>query len=163
MAEAAAEFEAFAVARMPALYRSAWLLCGNRHQAEDLVQETLVKVFERMSRRIGRVDNPAAYAQTTLVRTYLNTRRRRSSGEQPYADLPETVASDEVTRTELRMLLEELLADLSPRDRAVVVLRYLEDLPVEQVADRLDLSPGAVRNRSMRALARMRTREGLHE
>ena len=79
------EFEEFARARAPQLLRSAWLLCGDRHLAEDLVQETLAKVYVRLAR----LDNPAAYAQTTLVRTYLSLRRRRSSTEQPYADLPD--------------------------------------------------------------------------
>ena len=75
------EFEEFAYARTPHLLRSAWLLCGDVHQAEDLVQETLAKVYVRWHRRLGgRIDNPAAYAQTTLVRTFLSARRRRSSG-----------------------------------------------------------------------------------
>ena len=78
------EFEEFAYARTPHLLRSAWLLCGDVHQAEDLVQETLAKVYVRWHRRLGgRIDNPAAYAQTTLVRTFLKTQQQRTTEEQP--------------------------------------------------------------------------------
>ena len=150
-------FEEFAAARTPSLYRSAYLLCGDRHTAEDLVQETLAKVYVRWHRRLGgRIDNPAAYAQTALVRTFVSSRRRRSSTEQAYADLPEVPLADPTVGADDRLTLAAALADLSPVDRAVVVLRYLDDLDVETVADRLGLSPGAVRNRSMRALARLR-------
>lgn len=155
-------FEDFARARTPHLYRSAWLLCGHRAEAEDLVQETLAKVYVRMHRRLGpRLDNPAAYAQTTLTRTFISARRRRSSTERPYGDLPDDLsgdrAPDHAEAVDLRVSLTEALAGLAPLDRAVLVLRYLDDLPVDEVAAILDLSPGAVRNRSMRALARMRT------
>lgn len=151
------EFEEFARARTPQLHRSAWLLCGDRHQAEDLVQETLAKVYVRWHRRLGaRIDNPAAYAQTTLVRTFLSARRRRSSGELPYGDVPEQVRADHAAASDLRLSLQQALAGLSPLDRAVLVLRYLEDLGVAEVAERLQVSPGAVRNRSLRALDRIR-------
>ena len=151
------EFEEFARARTPHLHRSAWLLCGDRHLAEDLVQETLAKVYVRWHRRIGaRIENPAAYAQTALVRTFLSARRRRSSGELPYADVPEGAGADPTTGHDLRLSLVQALDGLSPLDRAVLVLRYLEDLSVADVADRLGVSPGAVRNRSMRALERVR-------
>ncbi|WGX95412.1 SigE family RNA polymerase sigma factor [Nocardioides sp. L-11A] len=152
-------FEELARARAAELYRSAWLLCGHRAEAEDLVQETLAKVYVRMSRRLGPpLDNPAAYAQTVLTRTFISSRRRRSSTETPYADLPgpDAGGADHAETTDLRVALVEALADLGPVDRAVVVLRHLEDRSVEEVADVLGLSPGAVRNRCMRALARMR-------
>ncbi len=158
-AERTAAFEEFARARTPHLHRSAWLLCGNRADAEDLVQETLAKVYVRMHRRLVPVlDNPAAYAQTTLTRTFISGRRRRSSGERPYADLPDSSVGDHASAADLRVSLAEALATLTPLDRAVLVLRYLDDLSVDEVAGLLDLSPGAVRNRSMRALARMRER-----
>ena len=149
------EFEEFAVARTPQLYRSAWLLCGDRYGAEDLVQETLAKVYVKWGRRI---DNPAAYAQTALVRTFLSQRRRKSSREMPYADLPDLTTGDPTEASDLRLTLQEVLDGLAPLDRAVLVLRYSEDLGVHEVADRLGLSPGAVKNRSMRALARARDR-----
>lgn len=149
------EFEEFALARTPQLFRSAYLLCGDRHRAEDLVQETLAKVYLKWGRRI---DNPAAYAQTTLVRTYISQQRRRSNQEIPYDDLPERAVADPAELTDLRLTLRDVLDGLSPMDRAVLVLRYSEDLGVAEVADRLGLTPGAVKNRSMRALARARER-----
>ena len=151
------EFEEFAHARAPHLLRAAWVLCGDRHQAEDLVQETLAKVYVRWHRRLGgRIENPAAYAQTVLVRTFLSARRRRSSGELPYADVPDATAPDRSVDTELQLDVAEALAGLAPSDRAVLVLRYLEDRSVIETAAVLRLSQGAVRNRSMRALDRLR-------
>lgn len=159
MIEPVPTFEEFAHARTPQLFRTAWLLSGSREEAEDLVQETLAKVYVRMHRRLApRLENPAAYAHTTLTRTFVSARRRRSSTETPYADLPDSVAGDHAELAAVRLELREALAALAPVDRAVLVLRYLEDLPVAEVARLLDLSPGAVRNRSMRALARMRER-----
>ena len=153
------EFEEFARARAAQLYRSAWLLCGDAHAAEDLVQETLAKVYARWRGPLrGRIDNPAAYAQTTLTRTFISGRRRRSSGEVPYADLPDTPLADASDAADLRLDLRELLGGLSATDRAVLVLRYVEDLGVDEVAHLLGLTPGAVKNRSMRALARARDR-----
>lgn len=152
------EFEEFARARAAQLYRSAYLLCGNAHQAEDLVQETLAKVYAKWRRPLGRrLENPAAYAQTTLTRTFISGRRRRSSGELPYADLPDAPTAEDGD-ADLRLDLQDLLGGLAEVDRAVLVLRFLEDLSVEEVAHRLGLTPGAVKNRSMRALARARDR-----
>ncbi|MBM7506969.1 SigE family RNA polymerase sigma factor [Nocardioides sp. 31GB23] len=154
------EFEELARARAPQLYRSAWLLCGSHHEAEDLVQETLAKVFSRWSSPFGRrIDNPAAYAQTTLTRTFISARRRRSSGEVPRSDLPDsadTATSEAAALSETRLAILEALAGLRPADRAVLVLRYLEDLSVEETAQRMGTSSGAVRTRSARALERVR-------
>jgi RNA polymerase sigma-70 factor (sigma-E family) len=147
------DFEAFALARSGDLYRQAWALCGDRHLAEDLVQETLAKVFVKWRR----VDTPYAYTQRALLRTYLSRRRRRSSSEQPWAEVPETAdVRDSVADSDARMSLREALRELPRLDRAVLVLRYLEDLSVAETAERLGLSPGAVKNRSLRALTRMR-------
>lgn len=147
------DFEEFARARTAALYRQAWLMCGDRHLAEDLVQETLAKVFVKWKR----IDTPYAYAQQTLLRTYLSRRRLRSSGEQPWAEMPEGVSvSDPMTDVDLGMSLRAALGELSRLDRAVLVLRFLEDLSVAETAERLGVSEGAVKNRSLRALARVR-------
>ncbi|WP_340540163.1 SigE family RNA polymerase sigma factor [Nocardioides sp. GXZ039] len=151
-----AEFEEFARARTPGLYRSAWLLCGDHHLAEDLVQETLAKVYARWGSRWGRrLDNPAAYAQTTLTRTFLSARRRRSSTERPTDVLPEPPVADGFDREDRAVLLAAL-ADLEPADRTVLVLRYLEDLSVAETAEQMGTSAGAVRTRSSRAAARLR-------
>lgn len=149
------EFAEFATARAGALYRSAWLLCGNGYDAEDLVQETLAKLYVAWGRRWGAVGNPAAYAQRTLVRTFISGRRKRSSRELPTDSLPE--AADDNEDVALRVTLAAALAELKPLDRAVLVLRYFDDQPVERVAELLNLSSGAVRNRAMRALTTIRT------
>ncbi len=147
------DFEEFARARSGALYRQAWALCGDRHRAEDLVQETLAKIFVKWRR----IDAPYAYAQRTLMRTYLSGRRRRSSTEQPWAEVPENADTwDPTSLSDLRVSLQDALAELTPIDRAVLVLRHLEDLSVAQTAERLGLSPGAVKNRNLRALTRVR-------
>jgi RNA polymerase sigma-70 factor (sigma-E family) len=152
------EFTEFATVSAPRLYRSALLLCGDRHLAEDLVQETLARVYVRMHRTLGRIESPPAYAQTALVRIFISSRRRRSSGEIAVDAVPEmrTTAPDD----DLRVTLGAALASLAPLDRAVIVLRYLDDRTVAEVATVLALSEGAVRNRSMRALERLRERLG---
>lgn len=155
MAQRHEEFEEFAVARTPHLYRAAWLMCGDAHRAEDLVQETLAKVFVRWHRRLGApIEHPVAYAHTTLARTYVSAQRRRSSHERPIEHLPETVGPHEDATTGLA--LRAALDELAPMDRAVLVLRYLNDVSVAETADALGLSPGAVRNRTIRALDRLR-------
>ena len=151
------EFAEFARGRMQHLYRAAWLLCGDPHRAEDLTQETLAKVYAKWSPRL---DNPAAYARTTLVRTWISHQRRRTHHEQPLAELPESPAAS--TDADLRIVLRAALLRLEPRDRAVVVLRYLDDVPVDDVALMLGLSPTAVRSRAKRALDKVRTTLGPH-
>lgn len=150
-----AAFEEFARAAMPRLYRSARFLATDPHTAEDLVQETLAKVYVRWMRRIGSpIEQPQAYAHTTMVRTYLSSRRKRSSTERPAAVLPDAGTLD--GDHDLRLALAAVLATLTPLDRAVLVLRFLDDLSVTETAERLGLSEGAVRNRSMRALGKVR-------
>jgi RNA polymerase sigma-70 factor (sigma-E family) len=151
------DFVEFATARTPALLRTGWLLCGNWHQAQDLVQETLARMFSTW-RRGGpdRLANPAAYAQVVLVRTYLSARRLRRFHEQP----AELTGDDLPAHTEdatVRVAIAQALAQLAPRDRAVLVLRYLHDRSVDQVAADLGQSPSAVRTQSRRALHRLRT------
>lgn len=148
------EFLEFATARSGQLFRTAWLLCGDWHLAEDLVQTTLGKLY-RSWRRVKAADNPDAYARTVLTRSYLSWRRRRSSGEQPYSALPDS--ADHHVDPALRLTLLTALGELSRKDRTVLVLRFWEDLSVEQTARQMGCSQGAVRNRSQRALARLRT------
>ncbi|KOV90737.1 RNA polymerase sigma24 factor [Streptomyces sp. NRRL WC-3723] len=143
----------FAAVRSGPLFRTACLLTGDWHLAEDLVQETLAKMY-RSWRRISRAESPVAYADTVLVRSFLSQRRRRSSTERPSDRLPDAAAP--ARDAELRMALLDGLARMSAKDRAVLVLRYWEDRSVEETAQVLQLSPGAVRARSMRALERLR-------
>ncbi|MGI5250582.1 SigE family RNA polymerase sigma factor [Actinacidiphila glaucinigra] len=149
------EFMTFAAARFAPLFRSACVLTtGEVHLAEDLVQDTLGRTYADW-RKIAQVDDPAAHIHTILVRTYLSFRRRRSNSEQPTDTLPDSGAVTEHDAT-LRVALLDALGRLSARDRAVLLLRYWEDRSVEQTAEILQIRPGAVRNQSMRALARIR-------
>lgn len=154
------EYAEFAATRAGHLYRSACLLTGgDTHLAEDLVQETLSRMYT-VWRRPGRlfggraVENPAGYAQGVLYRQFVDHHRRRSAAERPVAEFPD-LPGPEGDRT-LRMTLLRALAELPLRDRAVLVLRYWEDVSVEQTAEILRCGPGAVRTRSSRALARLR-------
>ncbi|GAA5003047.1 SigE family RNA polymerase sigma factor [Kitasatospora paranensis] len=155
------EFLDFAATRSGHLYRSACLLTGgDTHLAEDLVQETLGRMYAVWRTGGGwrpgtrRIDNPAAYAQGVLYRTFLSHVRRRSSTERPTGEIPDLAGPD--GDSTLRLTLLEALARMSPRDRAVLVLRYWEDVSVEETAELLRSSPGAVRTQSSRALARLR-------
>jgi RNA polymerase sigma factor (sigma-70 family) len=98
---------------------------------------------------------PARVRQKTLLRAFLDHRRRRSAEEVAVAELPETSAAGD--QPDLRLTLFEALGHLPPRERAIVVLRYWEDLSVRAVADLLDLSEGNVKIQSMRSLDRLRT------
>lgn len=159
-------FREFAAGRSGHLYRSACLLAsGDTHLAEDLVQETLGRMYLRWG-RISRIDNPAAYAQTVLVRAFLTHQRRRSAGERPVGVIPEprAAASAAGHRPEadpaLRLTLLEALGRLAAKDRAVLVLRYWEDRSVEETADAMNTSSAAVRTRCSRALGRLRAQLG---
>ncbi|MFG3530089.1 SigE family RNA polymerase sigma factor [Streptomyces sp. NPDC047917] len=153
-------FREFAAARMGHLFRSACLLTsGDTHLAEDLVQETLGRMYVVWGRP-SKLGNPAAYAQTVLVRAFLAHQRRRSAGERPSDEIPEVPQAAAQGDTPLRLTLLDALRTLPAKDRAVVVLRYWEDRSVTETADVLDLSSAAVRTRSTRALARLRAQLG---
>jgi RNA polymerase sigma-70 factor (sigma-E family) len=149
------DFETFAAARGGALYRTAWLLTGDRQLAEDLVQETLARVYVRWH-KVARMDNPAAYARRVLVNAHISHRRLRRNREVPVAEVQQPERPVEAPDRELRLTLLDGLARLDTVDRTVLVLRYWEDLDVQTTAGLLDLSPANVRTRSLRALGRLR-------
>jgi RNA polymerase sigma-70 factor (sigma-E family) len=151
------EFTDFAATEMVRLRRTAYLLCGDWHAAEDLTQIALTKTLLAW-RRISRQENAHAYAHRTLVNAYLGQRRSRRSSEVPMGQLPEAVAQK--STAELRVVLLAALAMLPPHARAVVVLRYWEDLSIEQVADILRCSAGNVKSQSARALQKLRDQLG---
>ena len=147
------EFTEFATSASPRLRRTAFLLCGDWHTAEDLAQTTLAKMFVAW-RRISQPDAVHAYATRTLVNTYLASRRRKRAMELLLSRIPDPAV--EPHAPELRLLVLDALATLPPKARAVVVLRYWEDLSVEQVADLLGCSPGNVKSQSARSLDKLR-------
>ncbi len=147
------QFTEFATLAAPRLRRTAFLLCGDWHTAEDLAQTALAKVFVSW-RRISRKDAAQAYATRTLVNSYLADRRRKRATEVLLHRLPDRAAPPPAP--ELRLVVLDALAALPPRSRAVVVLRYWEDLSVEQVADLLGCSSGNVKSQSARGLDKLR-------
>ncbi len=147
------EFIQFAEAVAPRLRRTAFLLCGDWHTAEDLAQTTLAKVFASW-RRISNRDAVNAYAMRTLLNTYLSESRRKRPGELLTGRLPERPV--EQPSPELRMAVLEALATLPPKARAVVVLRYWADQSIDQTAALLGCTPGNVKSQSARALEKLR-------
>lgn len=149
----AEDYRDFAAARLPALQRSAFMLCGDAHLAEDLVQETLTRIYVVWGKRV--IHDPVAYSHVTLTRVFLSMVRRRSAGERPVAEFPDEGRLDpDVSEA---MALRAALDRLRPLDRAIVVLRYLEDRPADEVAAIVRKSPGNVRVRASRALSSMRS------
>ena len=147
------DFTEFATAASPRLRRTAFLLCGDWHTAEDLAQTTLAKMFVSW-RRVSQLDAVHAYATRTLVNSYLASQRRKRAAELLLSRPPERTAPPQ--EPELRLVVLDALATLPAKARAVVVLRYWEDLSIEQVADLLGCSPGNVKSQSARSLDKLR-------
>lgn len=147
------EYVEFATAAAPRLRRTAFLLCGDWHMAEDLAQTTLTKMYVSW-RRISRKEAAFAYASRTLVNTFLADRRSKRAGEVITDAVPEQVRYP--ASPEDRIVVLAALAVLAPRARAVVVLRYWADLSIEQVADVMGCTTGTVKSQTSRALDKLR-------
>ncbi len=152
------EFTEFAHATWASLYRTAYLLLGDPAEAEDLVQTTLAKTYAAWP-KVRDVDAAPGFARTVLVNTASSWFRRRSwRNERPTAELPDLVdARHHDHDPSDRPALMDALAGLPPRQRAVVVLRYYEDLSVAQAAAALGVTEGTVKSQTSDALARLRT------
>ncbi|OMI84728.1 RNA polymerase subunit sigma-24 [Streptomyces sp. M1013] len=147
------EFREYAEARQAQLRRPAYLLCGDWFQAQDLTQTALMKLCAAWG-RVRRHGNVDAYARTILTRTFIDQQRAGSWREEPVSEPPEQSAGVP-DGPELRMVMREALMELSPRYRAVLVLRFWEDWTVEQTAEALRVTPGTVKSQSARGLARL--------
>jgi RNA polymerase sigma-70 factor (sigma-E family) len=148
-------FAEFARARTPALIRTAYLLTGDQHAAEDLVQSALTKTYAHWRRIVH--DDPEGYVRTAMYREQVSWWRRRSRQRQvaPTWATPERQA-DPADQAGLRLAMRQALLDLPQAQRAVVVLRYYEDMSETQVAAILGCSVGTVRSRANRAVHRLR-------
>lgn len=145
------EFDDFVAGRSPALLRTSYLLTRDTQAAEDLLQTVLVKAW----RVWGRLDEgPEAYVRKALVNTYVSWWRRRWHGEVPTDQMPERAAT--TMDLELRDAVLGALGRLPRRQRAVVVLRYYEDLSEAETARLLDVSVGTVKSQCSKALAHLR-------
>ena len=146
-------FEEFVHARRPALLRTAYLLTGQHADAEDLVQSSLIKAVPHW-RKIS--DNPEPYVRRILARESVSRWRRRRWREITSDDLPENAHHDPDTAA--KEDLRRALASLAPRQRAVIVLRYFEDLSEAETADALSIAVGTVKSQTRDALRVLRAR-----
>jgi RNA polymerase sigma-70 factor (sigma-E family) len=152
-----ATFDDFVAARSRALLRTAYLLTHDHALAEDLLQTSLAKAWFAWKRIDG---NPEPYVRRILVNTYASWWRRKWNGEHPTEDLPERVAEEPGAEpTDLWRAMERL----PRRQRAVVVLRYFEDLTEVQTAELLGCSVGTVKSQCSKALAKLRIDPALAE
>ena len=155
MSDRDAAFEAYFAARSGAMRGTAYLLCGDWHRAEDLVQQTFTKIYLAW-RRIQRHEAMDSYTRQTLVRTFLSERRRGWFRHESVASEATDRAAPSADFADERLVLLEALVKVPPRQRAVLVLRYWEDQSVEQTAALLDCSTGNVKSQAARGLATLR-------
>jgi RNA polymerase sigma-70 factor (sigma-E family) len=140
----------------PALVRYATALCGDATEAEELVQSALVRVALRWP-FVRDKDNPDGYVRRAIVNGYLTTWRRVRSRETRVAEMPDVeVTADASAGVDDVMTVRRALAVLPPRQRAVLVLRYLEDRSEQETADLLGCSVGTVKSQASKALAKLR-------
>ncbi|MEP9364333.1 SigE family RNA polymerase sigma factor [Nocardioides sp. CN2-186] len=145
------EFTRWAQAAQPQLLRGAVLLTGDRQRAEDLVQEALTKVAMRWSRLRG--TSPDAYARTVIHHDHVSSWRKRRHEVLTAIEVDGAQARPEPER---RILVLEALRTLTPRQRAVIVLRYFDDLTERETADVLGVSVGTVKSQTHLSLRRLR-------
>lgn len=151
------EFDAFMTASWASLYRTAVLMTGDRHLAEDLLQNTMGKVYKAWP-RVSRVDHPRSYARTVLAHEVASWWRKKSSSELPTEDWPDTGLPGHDDSVVAKVLVWRTLQELPPRQRAVVVLRYYEDLTEAEIAAALAISAGAVKSHAHQALRSLERR-----
>lgn len=155
-------FEEYVTARWAALYRTAYLLTGDPTAAEDLLQTTLIKVLAQWS-RVQRADAPDAYVRKMLLNEMLGERRKSGRRAQKAHLVPvPTPSFDPAADTSIRMDLWAQVRVLPPRQRAVLVLRYYEDLSEAEIAGVLGVSTGTVKSQASLALRTLRARHAQH-
>lgn len=152
------ELDELVAARGQSLLRFAYLLCGDAHLAEDLVQTVLARAYAKRP-RVEAADRLEPYVKRMIVNEHLSWRRRRSSGEVAVAAVTDGARPDGAQSVVDRDEVWRLLATLPPRQRAVLVLRYYEDLPDAAIAEALGCAESAVRAYASRALAALRMEE----
>lgn len=141
--------------RSAALLRTAYLLTGDRHLAEDLLQSALAKTFQRW----GTLRDEAAgeaYVRKVMVSIYTRWWQRKWNGERPTAELPDVELLDPYGAADEREYVRTLLDSLPRRQRAVIVLRFYEDMSERDIAEVLEISPGTVKSTASAAMTRLR-------
>ena len=152
-------FGEFVREALPGLLRYGHLLTGNPHDAADLVQTVLEKVGSRWSAVVRRSGDPVAYTRRAMANSHVS-RWRRTRREEPIADIPDVRSVVDRDPFENEPLWQ-LLRELPPRQRAVVVLRYYEDLSEPEIAAVLGVSRGTVKSQASKAMATMRGKLGV--
>jgi RNA polymerase sigma-70 factor (sigma-E family) len=150
-----AGYDDFVASRGPALLRTAYLICGDRHQAEDLFQNAMARLLVHWTRVSG--GDPEAYARRILVNSTINWRQRLRAREVSVAAVPDRAGADFTTALAERDEMWHALARLPRRQRAVLVLRYYEDLTEAQTAAMLGCSVGTIKSQHAKALALLRS------
>jgi RNA polymerase sigma-70 factor (sigma-E family) len=151
-----ASFREFVSARIGRLSRVAFLLTGEHHAAEDLVQRTLIKVA-RHWRRVVQRGHPDAYIRRAMYHEHVSSWRTRRGREVLAAEPPERQSGRDLSAdTVRRVVLRDALAKLAPGQRAVIVLRYFEDLSEADTAEALGCTVGSVKSQAHHAIARLR-------
>ncbi|GIF42125.1 hypothetical protein Axi01nite_64360 [Actinoplanes xinjiangensis] len=149
-------FEEYAYARGPSLVRLARLLTGDRHRAEDLVQDVLARAYARWN-RIARAEQPDLYVRRMLLNAHHSWWRRRSSHEVTVPVIADSAGTaDEAAAVAERDAMWRLVQELPARQRTVIVLRYYEDLDDTAIANVMGCSTGTVRTHAARALTALR-------
>jgi RNA polymerase sigma-70 factor (sigma-E family) len=157
----ASTYEEYVATRWTALYRTAYLLAGSHADAEDLAQATLVKAYLAWP-KVAAAASPDAYVRRILANTFLSSRRplrvvrERLVDRTPDVQVPPPASED-------RLVLWPHVKALPPKQRAVIVLRYYEDLTEQQIADALGCSTGTVKSNASDALRALRARVGATE
>jgi RNA polymerase sigma-70 factor (sigma-E family) len=150
------EYVEFVEAVGASLRRTAFLICGGDwHRADDVVQDAFYKLYLAWP-RVERSGNPGAYARRIVVNAALDVRRRPWRREVPTETMPDLAQDDTASGHAARDEMFAALAGLPPRQRACVVLRYYEDLSIEQTAELLGCSKGTVKSQSVRGLDALR-------
>jgi RNA polymerase sigma-70 factor (sigma-E family) len=148
-------FSAYARSATPRLRRHALMLCGDTHEADDLVQDTLAAAYQRWP-ALTVTAGVDAYLRTALTWMFLSSRRRLRCQREILCALPPDQRQDNHELAELRVVLQARLARLPPGQRMIIVLRFWEDLSIGQTASALGISPGTVASQSHKALATLR-------
>ncbi|MEU4243716.1 SigE family RNA polymerase sigma factor [Actinoplanes sp. NPDC026619] len=155
------DYVEYVAAKIPALRRLAYVLAGDPHRADDVVQQTITTLYVKW-RRARTADNLDAYVRTMLVRTFLDEKRLAWARVRLFRELPEPPPFVD-GGAEDRQVVRAALAEVPPRQRAVLVLRFFYDLPVEEVAAALGCSAGTVKSQTARGLATLRRLLGERE
>ncbi|GAB2859454.1 SigE family RNA polymerase sigma factor [Nocardioides pacificus] len=158
-AQDAPTFDEYAVSAWPWLYRCSYLLTGQHADAEDLAQQTLLQAYRSWA-KVSRADQPAAYLRRMMTNLFISQHRPRGRRLELLTDAPPEPRSGAGPGPEDRLLLWPHIASLPPRQRAVIVLRYYEQLSEREIAETLGCSTGTVKSTAHRALHSLRAAIG---